>query len=88
MTEALQEVLERVERLAPALQEAFAARAREILDELIDHERTNEAIARQNAEWAARLDDQLARAAQGENPIYTSEKAFFASLDAASSESQ
>ncbi len=42
MTEALQQIMEEVERLDPTMQEAFVARAREILAEL-EEER----------EWAA-----------------------------------
>lgn len=34
MTEALQQIMEKVERLDPAMQETFVARAREILAEL------------------------------------------------------
>jgi len=34
MTEALQQIIEEVERLDPTMQEAFVARAREILAEL------------------------------------------------------
>ena len=39
------------------------------------------AILRQNAEWAAGLDEALARAARGENPQYASTEAFFTALD-------
>ena len=40
------------------------------------------AIARQNAEWEATLDDALARAARGENKQYADSDSFFADLDA------
>ena len=40
-----------------------------------------EAILRQNAEWAAGLDEALARAARGENLGYHSTDALFAALD-------
>lgn len=39
------------------------------------------AISRQNEEWAAGLDDALARAKRGENAQYDSTEAFFAALD-------
>jgi predicted transcriptional regulator len=39
------------------------------------------AMQRQNAEWAAGLDDALARAARGANVRYDSTEAFFAALD-------
>ena len=42
---------------------------------------TKAAIEQQNAEWAARLDMQLARAVRGENRIYYSEEEVFAALD-------
>jgi predicted transcriptional regulator len=45
-----------------------------------------EAIARQNAEWGAGLDEALARAARGENVCYESTDAFFAALDEVPSE--
>ena len=40
------------------------------------------AIARQNAEWGATLEDALARAARGENTHYADAEAFFGALDA------
>lgn len=40
-----------------------------------------EAISRQDEEWAAGLDDALARAARGENAQYASKDEFFAALD-------
>lgn len=39
------------------------------------------AIARQNAEWAAGLDEALGRAASGANPTYDGVEALFAALD-------
>lgn len=45
-----------------------------------------QAILRQNAEWAAGLDDALARAARHENPHYDSTEALFAALDEVPSE--
>lgn len=40
-----------------------------------------QAISRQNEEWAAGLDDALARAERSENARYDSTEAFFAALD-------
>jgi len=58
----------------------------EALAEALLRERLAErqAIAEQNAEWAAGLDEALARAAHGENVTYDSAEAFFAALDKAS----
>jgi predicted transcriptional regulator len=55
----------------------------EALAEVLLRERLAErdAIARQNAEWEAGLDEALARAARGENTQYASTEAFFAALD-------
>lgn len=47
-----------------------------------------EALLRQNAEWAAGLDDALTRAARHENPQYDSLDAFFAALDAIPAEDE
>lgn len=44
MTEALQHILEEVERLDPAMQEAFVSRAREILAELEEEREWNALI--------------------------------------------
>lgn len=54
--------------------------------QLVKDALTKQAIAEQDALWEARLDEQLARAARGENPIHHSEEEFFAALDAPSSE--
>ena len=48
MTESLQQIMEEVERLDPAMQEAFAARARKILDEL-EEEREWDALVNRPA---------------------------------------
>jgi hypothetical protein len=45
-----------------------------------------EVIEHQNAEWAAGLDDALARASRGEHVRYESTEAFFAALDETPSE--
>ncbi len=45
-----------------------------------------EAVARQNAEWEAGLDEALARAARGENARYHSTETFLAALDQIPSE--
>ena len=64
------------------------ARARgttpEALAEELLRERLAErdALARQNAEWSATLDDELARAARGENPRHETLEDFFAALQA------
>jgi predicted transcriptional regulator len=56
----------------------------EALAETLLRERIAErqAIMLQNAEWAAGLDEALARAAHGENARYASTENFFAALDA------
>lgn len=56
----------------------------ETLAETLLRERLAErlALARQNAEWEAHLDEALARAARGENTQYADTDAFFAALDA------
>lgn len=48
---------------------------------LREHLAERAALARQNAEWDASLDEALARAARGENAQYDSMEAFFAALD-------
>ena len=55
----------------------------ETLAEMLLKERLAErlAIARQNAEWEATLDDALARAVCGENVRYADTETFFAALD-------
>ena len=55
----------------------------EALAEKLLRERLAErqAIARQNAEWEADLDDALKRAASGSNQAYDSADAFFDALD-------
>ena len=55
----------------------------EALGQALPRERLaeREAVARQNAEWEAGLDEALARAARGENARYHSAEAFFAALD-------
>lgn len=68
--------------------QAIAALAREqgttpeALTEVLLRERLIErqAISRQNEEWAADLDEALARAERGENARYDSAEAFFAAL--------
>jgi predicted transcriptional regulator len=59
----------------------------EALTETLLRERLAErqAIASQNEEWTAGLDDALARAARGENVRYDSAEAFYAALDETSS---
>ncbi|HKV84878.1 MAG TPA: hypothetical protein VJN88_09995 [Ktedonobacterales bacterium] len=54
----------------------------EAIAETLLRERLTErlAVQRQNAEWAAGLDDALARSARGENTRYSSTEAFFAAL--------
>ncbi len=56
----------------------------EALIETLLQERLAErkAIASQNEEWIAGLDEALARAASGENVRYDSTEAFFTALDA------
>jgi hypothetical protein len=67
---------------------AELARARgttpEVLAEelLREHLAEHDAIARQNAEWSAGLDEDIARAVRGENPHYASLEDFFAALNA------
>jgi predicted transcriptional regulator len=64
------------------------ARARGITPEALtetllrEHLAERAAIARQNAEWDAGLDEALARAARGKNAQYDSMEAFFAALNA------
>jgi len=55
----------------------------EALAEMLLRERLMErqAILRQNEEWAAGLDEALARAARGENARFGSTDEFFAALD-------
>ncbi|HEY8323515.1 MAG: hypothetical protein ACHQ1E_01615 [Ktedonobacterales bacterium] len=57
----------------------------EALTEKLLRERLAErrAISRQNEEWAAGLDEALARAERGENVCYDSTEALFAALDEA-----
>ncbi|HEV2237894.1 MAG TPA: hypothetical protein VGR57_14640 [Ktedonobacterales bacterium] len=56
----------------------------EALAEALLRERLAErvAIERQNAEWSAGLDEELARAERGENPRHETLEEFFATLDA------
>jgi predicted transcriptional regulator len=60
----------------------------EALAEMLLRERLAErqAILRQNADWAAGLDEALARAAGGENTRHDSIEALFAALDEIPSE--
>ena len=57
----------------------------EALTEALLRERLAErqAISRQNEEWAAGLDEALARSERGENARYDSTEAFFAALERA-----
>jgi hypothetical protein len=57
----------------------------EALTEKLLRERLTErlALARQNAEWEADLDEALVRAASGANPTYDSADALFNALDRA-----
>lgn len=83
MVDALQNVIEQMRRLDPALQELFAERIKQMLLELDADPRTQEAIAHQDTEWRARLSEQLARIARGEHgTIYHSEEELDAALDA------
>jgi hypothetical protein len=84
MTEALQEAIEQIQQLDPDLQDFFAIRIQEMLAALAADPRTQEAIARQDAEWRARLPEQLARIARGDynTPTYANEEEMFAALDA------
>jgi hypothetical protein len=45
------------------------------------------AIARQNADWDAHLEETLAQVGQGQTPVYHSTEEFFAALDAVPVES-
>lgn len=83
MVDALQNVIEQMKQLDPALQEIFAERIEQMLLELDVATRNQEAIARQDAEWRARLPEQLARIARGEHgTIYHSEEELDIALDA------
>jgi hypothetical protein len=83
MIDALQKAVEQMEQLEPELQELFAERIKQMLLELDVTTRNQEAIARQDAEWSARLPEQLARIARGEHgTIYHSEEELDTALDA------
>lgn len=83
MIDALQKAVEQMEQLDPELQELFAERIKQMLLELDVTTRNQEAIARQDAEWSARLPEQLARIARGEHgTIYHSEEELDTALDA------
>jgi len=84
MTEALQQVIEEIQQLDPALQDRFAAFLRERLAELEANPRTQAAIDRLHAEWDARLPEQLAAIERGEDqgPVYHSTEDFLRALGA------
>jgi hypothetical protein len=88
MTEALQQVIEQMQQLAPALQDQFAVFIQQKLDELKTDPRTQAAIERLHAEWDATLPEQLARIERGEHdsPVYHSEEEFLRSLGATDEE--
>jgi hypothetical protein len=88
MTEALQQVIEEIQQLDPALQDRFAAFLREKLAELEADPRTQAAIDRLHAEWDARLPEQLARLERGEDqgPVYQSTEEFLRALGATDEE--
>jgi hypothetical protein len=82
MTEALQEAIEQIQHLDPALQDLLASFIQQKLAELEADPRTQAAIARLHAEWRARLPEQLAAIQRGEHgPIYYSDEEFLASLE-------
>ena len=83
MIDALQKAVEQMEHLDPALQELLAERLKQMLLELDANARA------QDAEWRARLPEQLARIARGEHgTIYHSEEELDAALDAIPYEGQ
>jgi hypothetical protein len=88
MTEALQQVIEEIQQLPPALQDRFAVFLRQKLDEIESDPRTQAAIDRLHAEWDAALPEQLARIERGEDtgPTYYSTEEFLRALGATDEE--
>jgi ABC-type lipoprotein export system ATPase subunit len=80
MTEALKRIIEEIEQLDTATQDEIA----ELLRQELKHRRTKAAIAHQNTEWAASLQEIIKRIDRGEQvgPVHLSEEEFFAALDA------
>lgn len=88
MTEALQQIIEEIQQLDPALQDRFAAFLRQKLAEMETDPRTQASIDRLRAEWDARLPEQLARLERGEDqgPVYHSDEEFLRALGATDEE--
>lgn len=87
MTERLKQVLERLEQLPQADQDELVNWLARQLDEREAQTKREAAIARQDAEWDARLDEQLARIERGEHGLISySEEEFLRALGATDEE--
>ncbi len=75
-------VSDEIYRIIEALAHARGMTPEALTETLLrEHLAEREAIARQNAEWDASLDEALARATLGQNAQYDTMEAFFAVLD-------
>lgn len=80
-------VSDEIYRMIETLARARGMTPEELTETLLrEHLAERAAIASQNAEWDASLDEALARAARGENTRYDSMETFFAALDESAKE--